>query len=210
MQCKDAYVCLRCLDSLLHHTVGYGLSTFASTVTEQPALCQRPTLVLTMDEGSPGYALVWWMAYHQQLRMAFLRDPLHRQWNDLTLALKATGLWWVVIMSTVAFNLSHGPWNGSSWFEKIREGGLTLLAEEGPHSALVNALYDQMCQDHGWKATGTTAQRKRLLNELRKGEALNKKGDNVALRRWFSWVSAAKKSTTPSGTAVWSASCLLA
>ena len=75
-------------------------------------LAHRPTLVLHLDEGSPSYAMCWYMQYFLKLRFVFIRDIYHREWNDMCLALKACSLWSVVVMSTVVFNLHHGPWNG--------------------------------------------------------------------------------------------------
>ena len=47
------------------------------------------TLVLVMDEGSPGWSLFNYLANHVRARVLFIRDPLHRLSNLFTNALRA-------------------------------------------------------------------------------------------------------------------------
>eukprot|EP00974_Lingulodinium_polyedra_P111304 10765970-Lingulodinium_polyedra.AAC.1 len=72
-----------------------------------------------MDEGSVGYAGVWFLLHHLHLRATFQRDVFHREWNDCKGAVKASSLWWVILCSTLVMNLTYGPWEGAGWFEKL-------------------------------------------------------------------------------------------
>ena len=41
------------------------------------------TLILHADEGSPGYAMNWYLGYSADLRFVPRRDIHHRSWNDV-------------------------------------------------------------------------------------------------------------------------------
>ena len=112
---------MRTLDYLLFLLLGEGLNRFSPSPTTSPVE-DRPLLVLHLDEGSPGYAMCWYLAYHIKSRVVFVRDILHRVWNDCTLALRQAGLWWVVLLTTVVFNFPFGPWNGAAWWQRLLDG----------------------------------------------------------------------------------------
>eukprot|EP00974_Lingulodinium_polyedra_P028094 2713431-Lingulodinium_polyedra.AAC.1 len=86
------------LDNLLQRTTGAGVSQFLPNQVrgrELWAMGNLPrTLVMCMDEGSPGYAMVWWGLYKAHLRLLPLRDVFHREWNDTLDAVKGAGLFW--------------------------------------------------------------------------------------------------------------------
>eukprot|EP00974_Lingulodinium_polyedra_P061487 5933651-Lingulodinium_polyedra.AAC.1 len=83
-----------------------------------------------MDQGSPGYAASWFLSFHLKTRSFFLMDIFHREWNDCAGAIKGSGLWWVVLLTTVTYNLCYGPWEGAAWFEKLRAGALEYFGLE--------------------------------------------------------------------------------
>jgi hypothetical protein len=78
------------------------------------------TLVLNGDEGSSNLAAFWFMASHLHFRTIFIRDPSHREWNDVKGALKQAGVWNVVLETTFSFNLPYGPWEGASYFHACK------------------------------------------------------------------------------------------
>ena len=69
-----------------------------------------------MDEASPSYAMWWYLFFHCRLRMVLVRDVFHRQWNDAKLTLIRKGLWWVVLLTTVMFNMPFGPYDARSFW----------------------------------------------------------------------------------------------
>ena len=107
----------RALDKALFVARGHGLAIFVCRVWEEREFGSRPLLVLYMDEASCNMAMSQWMLYHSNLRVIRIRDIFHREWNDVQLALKQAGLWWVVVLTSVAFNFVYGPWQGSALIE---------------------------------------------------------------------------------------------
>ena len=124
-----------------------GLGKFLEPVPQPSPLADRPLLILHMDEGSPGYAAYWYCAYHLQLRLFLVRDVFHREWNDSMNAIKQAGLWWIILLRSVTFNLCYGPWEGSAWFEKVVVGALELFEQEQVTNPLYSALYGKICGD---------------------------------------------------------------
>ena len=182
----------RSVDHALRNARGKGLDAFLADAPGSDApLGQRPSLNLFFDEASPNIAMYLWLAYHKKLRVVGIRDIFHRQWNDVMNAIKAAGLWWAVLLTSVAFNLPYGPWQGSAWFGKLQEGAAHLLEHSPSGSKLTDALYAAMCNDRGEEPTGAAAHRKQVLRDNLRGKAFERKGPRVALKRWFSWLQAA-------------------
>ena len=188
-QRKSAYRQMRTLDYLLFLLLGEGLSRFSPSPTTSPVE-DRPLLVLHLDEGSPGYAMCWYLAYHIKYRVVFVGDILHREWNDCTLALRQAGLWWVVLLTTVVFNFPFGPWNGAAWWQKLLEGSNEYFSLEQWDNPLFKTMYPHICRDRGEAPVGAPEHMQLILRETADSEAFRKKGEKTALRRWFSWMGA--------------------
>ena len=186
----SAHRLMRTLDYLLLLVYGCGLARFCPTGEFSP-LASRPLLVLCQDEGSPGFAMVWFLLYKTKARVLSLRDPFHRFWNDVCAALKGCGLWWPVLLTTVAFNFTHGPWAGAAWWEKLVGGAREYFQLEDVDSPLFSSFYAAICRDKGLPAVGTTSHKAKTLAEAGADRSLQAKGAKVALRRWFGWVGAA-------------------
>eukprot|EP00974_Lingulodinium_polyedra_P033763 3246390-Lingulodinium_polyedra.AAC.1 len=92
-----------------------------------------------MDEGSVGIAAWWFMAHHLPCRTLLVKDIFHRQWNDAQMAIRGSGLWWVVLLTTMAYNLCYGPWEGSGWFSKVVDGAREYFGKERTQSPLFQA-----------------------------------------------------------------------
>jgi len=140
------------LDSQVEVVVGAGLAQFvldvgAAMVPYAPH--RRKVLTIVADEASSNLSLFHRLQWKTQLRMVHMRDPLHRELNDVMDALKKAGLWSVVLLTTVVFNLAYGPWKGSAWRRKLQEGGAELAATAGVGDQLLEEFYEPICQDLG-------------------------------------------------------------
>eukprot|EP00974_Lingulodinium_polyedra_P008769 838067-Lingulodinium_polyedra.AAC.1 len=86
--------------------------------------------------GSSGYAAGWFLRHKLQGRIFQIHDIFHREWNDVIGALKSSGLWWTVLLSTVVYNLCFGPWGGSAWYQKIKSAAGEYFSKEAPGNPL--------------------------------------------------------------------------
>eukprot|EP00974_Lingulodinium_polyedra_P053391 5129326-Lingulodinium_polyedra.AAC.1 len=136
-------------------------------------------------------AAAMFMQYHVKLRMIGIMDIFHREWNDVSLALQRAGCWSAVLLSTLAFNVPFGPWDGSAWWEKMKESAQDMQARDPWGGPLFEALYEGICSDTGSFAPGTEEHKRSLLQSLSTSDGFLQKGPHVALKRWFSWFAAA-------------------
>eukprot|EP00974_Lingulodinium_polyedra_P085451 8275694-Lingulodinium_polyedra.AAC.1 len=76
----------KCWTTCWRYFCGSGLVDFLPE-PDAPAILHGPsrrkTLALHQDEGSAAYAPGWYLLYHLKLRLAVVRDPFHREWNDM-------------------------------------------------------------------------------------------------------------------------------
>jgi hypothetical protein len=107
---------LRCLDHALYVSVGVGLHTYLprrrmrldhftdaaqgvmgiagiAGVTPVPIEDEHPVLVLRSDEEGRQAKAFHFLMQGCGARVAFFRDPCHRDWNDAQLAIKRIGMW---------------------------------------------------------------------------------------------------------------------
>ena len=120
------------------------------------------TLVLSMDEASTGFAAAQFLMYAVGMRFLMIRDPLHREWNDAKLAVGEAGLWWVVLLTRVVFNLPHGPWAGRRFWKTLKAHAREMLATASAHGPLFSHFYEDLCKDQGTSPQGGSSQRDRL------------------------------------------------
>ena len=162
-QRNSAMIHINAIDHQLFLTIGAGLIAFAGLPADQQAVALSfiynnvipPVMTLCLDEGSPAYSMCWYLLGHEDLRMIPIRDPYHREWNDLRLAISAAGLWHVVLMMTIVYNMPFGPWDSGSWFEKITSMAEEMVLSLGPSNPLWKTLYESVCKDLGLEPEGT-------------------------------------------------------
>ena len=63
----------------------------------------------------------------------------------LMLAIKRADLWSAVLLSSVAFNVPYGPWNGSSWFHKMSEAAQDFAMRPPAGCLLFDLFYQRIC-----------------------------------------------------------------
>ena len=97
------------MDNVLLQVSTSGLERFTPEAPEERPVDERPTLSLHLDEGSPGYACMWYLIHHVQARTLVIRDIFHREWNDAKGALMDTNVWWVCLLTRIPFNMAYGP-----------------------------------------------------------------------------------------------------
>ena len=123
--------------------------------------------------------------------MLSVRDPFLREWNDLKNAVSESGLWHVILLATVVFNLPFGPWDGAAWFCKMRDMAIEMSQSVSPSNPLFTAFYQLLCFDNGFEPLATPEHCRLVFEKLFTGEAFTVKGVRVSLRRWFGWMEAA-------------------
>eukprot|EP00974_Lingulodinium_polyedra_P108104 10464124-Lingulodinium_polyedra.AAC.1 len=75
-------------------------------------------------------AAVHYLLYASKARILHLKDIYHREWNDVQGAIRASGLWYAILLTSVTFNLCFGPWEGAAWMEKVAGMAKEYCAKE--------------------------------------------------------------------------------
>ena len=66
---------------------------------------------------------------HVGLRLRMVWDKLHRIHNDIYLGCAADpGMKQAILLTTVVYNLQHGPWSGSAFHEKLKAEAVNFFA----------------------------------------------------------------------------------
>ena len=191
---QSAFFNIKAIDKMLKVMLGMGFAMFLASGAD---LCLaemetfHPTLVLHLDEGSPGYAKIWFLMYGLPLRVMPMRDVFHREWNDARLGLSESHLWWIVQLTTVCVNLPFGPWDGSAWWEKVVGQAQDFAVRSNEFSPLYLSLYSLICTDLGEEAVGTIDHIRSVFKQMTDRGRFGKKGEKVSSRRWFGWCAGA-------------------
>ena len=119
----------------------------ANVVTEDGEVV-RPTLHMSMDQGSASWPGGNWLAHGLKLRATQLWDRFHRIENDKWDALAATGLAIIRMEQNRLLTLRRGPWkrNGNHETLKLAAGELAqrFPTHENP---LFDYFYDEICDE---------------------------------------------------------------
>ena len=165
--------------------------TFSAHIEPDLQICALPpTLILSLDEGSSAFCTLWFLCFVTRLRFFGVRDPSHREWNDTRNTLGDQNLWWVVLITTMAFNLPHGPWESSKFWNVIVGAIQSYVARASWSSASFSVLYEHICHDMGCVPSGTPEHMKQIFENILMSEAFTKKGNKTSTKRWFSWFDA--------------------
>ena len=104
------------LDCQVEGVLGVGLSHFLPQGSAEAVgygLYRPPVLTMVTDEASSNLSMVHWLLWQAQVRLVHFRDPLHRQWNDATNAIKRSSvnnpvLLWALIPWAVSVYVPMG------------------------------------------------------------------------------------------------------
>ena len=154
--------------------------TFSAHIEPDLQTCALPpTLILSLDEGSSAFCTLWFLCFVTRLRYFGVRDPSHREWNDTRNTLGDQNLWWVVLITTTAFNLPHGPWESSKFWNVIVGAMQSYVARASWSSAIFSVLYEHICHDMGCVPSGTPEHMKQMFENILMSEAFTKKGNKT-------------------------------
>jgi hypothetical protein len=202
-----SYQFIRGVDHGMQVSCGFGLIYFFLLfATGQSAAQQRAeersldqenplpfrVLSISIDQGSVGWAAMWFLIYHVGLSICVVNDPSHRVYNDLCLAIKACNLWWVVVLTRVAFNMSYGPFDGGAWLAQAKSSVSELFKHLRRHDPLKHFFLNNIAGDHGLEdRLREDGMEEELLSRVQYSDAFRRKNEHCALARWMSWISCA-------------------
>merc|ERR1712110_211102 len=99
------------------------------------------------DQDSANFCASYAAPYHFVLYTWWFWDQFHRVHNDIYDAIGDIKMKAVVLLATILFNLSWGPWTGCAWFEVMKEQVLSFVTIGDENNAVFNYHYDDMATD---------------------------------------------------------------
>ena len=195
---------LQAVDHALKVVSGHGLERWATEGTSLEAArpgSQREalaswraqplrTLTVAADQQSCGPSGVTFLQAHpRQLAVDLVFDPPHRFWNSEKLGLVMSGGWEAVLLTTVLYSISDGPWHTGGWFSQLNGARQDYLAlTDRATCPLFSKMLPHVARDKGRESEmGTEAFSKEMWAELSTDNKLLFKGPRPALCRWYSW-----------------------
>ena len=183
---------LRAMDKALQTMTGRTLADFipGDESEGEYLLKPQPTLSVVIDQGSDGWSTMYYVLYKLKLRAILKFDIFHREHNDVSGAVKASGMWSSCILSGMVHNVNYGPWEGHKWFRQLLTGAQAYFSLAGPDDPLFKMLMSFVARDKGVDMGQFENHDEAcdfLFAALRDGSCWDKKGPRTAFRRWFSW-----------------------
>ena len=188
-----------CLDNILKISTGQGLDRF---VYEQYTSCQvqvpswppaeepKPQAWFGMcaDQCTMNLSPVCFLQYNIGLCMTLIYDPNHRPNNDLWLAARQAGLWSVVKLKGVSFNVFYGPFDSAGHWSKTLAAAKEYATKSGPGDPLflhfLPKIAKDRCEEERLTEPGYPEEVFELVFEA---VAVSRKMSKMALTRWGSW-----------------------
>ena len=166
---------------LVHEVVQYhSPQAFSAHIEPDLETCALPpTLILSLDEGSSGFCALWFLCFVTGLRFFGVRDPCHREWNDTRNTLGDQNLWWVVLITTMAFGLPHGPWESAKFWNVIVGAAVAYVARASWSSLFFFVLCEHTCHDMGCVPTGTQEHMRQISENILVSESPQRKATTL-------------------------------
>ena len=180
------------VDHMLRVVGLQGFKTFQQAPDANHIATPHPHLSIHIDQGSDGWAACMFLCFEKRLNATVIFDSSHRVWNDCRLALQRSNLWGVVLLTTIVYNLDHGPWKEARWYVQLREAA-SLFTKTQSHdsSSLFRLLFPAMLRDTGdLEATLFDDEAVQVFASL--PEVFRTQTIKVSLTRWFQWVDTSK------------------
>lgn len=119
--------------------VRYELSEFAHG--------ERPFLGLQCDEGAKFFSALWFLSGFCKARVARLRDPAHRAWNDWKLSMTEAGFGKLKHEGLILLTFRFAPFMSEGSFAQLKEGLYHWLQVGSPTDELFTMLYGRIAKD---------------------------------------------------------------
>ena len=149
----------------------------------------KRSLHIVADEGPIGRPSMLYLFGDLGVRGTWCRDRAHKVTNAIKLSAVESGLYVVILETTVAWNLPSGPWEGDAVFASLVEAGSSYLNTSDHHDVLFQLLYPDIALETGRLDAdfGSEAHQQKVWESLRSRSVLATKSARVRVGRWFAW-----------------------
>jgi hypothetical protein len=148
-------------------------------------------LHLRQDQGAVGWPGCLFMYHDAHIVGTYFADLPHRFHGDLKNALRAAGLWLLILETTLCFNLQQGPWSRAAFFQKVKTTAHDYFEQQGwSRDKIFAQLYEEITKDSDTQHLPNFGSDEHLVKTWEHCQASpiwKKKGLKVKLCRWMSY-----------------------
>jgi len=142
-----------------------------------------PMCCISIDQGTDGWCAANFLQYSMRCNVVVLKDPAHRTWNDVQLAMQDARLWPLALAMSTVVSCDHGPWSEHRFFTEAAEAAGTYCKLADPECPVFSHFYSHICKDLGMEADSQPEAAEEVFKSI--PEAWSRKLPKVALSRWF-------------------------
>ena len=151
-------------------------------------LLQNPVLVTYEDQGPVNTCALYFALNKLNISMVHFSDPYHRLWNDVKQAVKKSGLWLTVTMTTIAHNCAFGPWDNSKWWHAVKEAAADYFDLADASDPVFRAVLPRIFVDLGIvDCLEQDTAMPEVWERIKASSFLRVHGSRTATCRWFNW-----------------------
>ena len=150
-----------------------------------------PLLALFLDEHGVQLSMLQKTLCRLNLRILWFRDPFHRYWRDLLMALQEANLWTDILERMHIMNIPTGPWKSARWWRDITDALAEHFSKYDHCNPLFRAMLPELSAEARSNGFGTDTPEGSRASErsawlyLRSASVLNRKGFKVKTKTWF-------------------------
>jgi hypothetical protein len=148
-----------------------------------PSPATWPSCTVHVDQGLDGWAAGNFLMSHLKCNVMVLKDPAHRCWNDVQLALEDSNNWSVILAMSAVVSCDHGPWSENRFYTEAAEAAHQYCKVASTDCAIFSDLYPKILADQGLAYDGLGSTEEEVFKSL--PEAYRTKLPKVAASRWF-------------------------
>lgn len=153
-----------------------------------------PHLTVAPDRGPGGIAALHFLQNFAFANVEVTPDASHDSWNSVKEMCREAGMWGVVLLTMLVYNLPHGPFSEDTRFQQTREAVAEMIATR---SAEDSALFNDMVGDIRWEMSfdegGEGLSDNDIWDMIPTMECFQKKGYRVNANRFMGWVKLSTK-----------------
>lgn len=157
----------------------------AAPVDDPRPWMERPILVQCEDSYSVNVSAMSWLFGHAKARMIWLPDPWHSIHNVGLNSIKETGYYGSVQLTSIAMDVSWGPWGSEKWFRTMQNGLAEWMSHATEADPLVQAVLPRVAEERNWELHQSSFQD--IQDALTKCKFLKSKGEKAQTTRWWVW-----------------------
>eukprot|EP00971_Amphidinium_carterae_P144489 2863248-Amphidinium_carterae.1 len=190
---------LKALDNILRICTERDLSAYKVDGYNHKDLQAKPELIpglnlplkwlsITSDQCAAQLSPLFFLSYQLGITSLQVFDPNHRVQNDLYAAVRSAGLWHLIKLKTIAWNMNYGPFQSGGHWSKVVDAGREFMKHASVSHPLFQCMLPKIARDRGeTHLLGSDAYEQSIWTELEDIDKVLAKRSKMQVSRWGQW-----------------------